>query len=120
MSLSPKSRRYFWIRTIVGITGDLALGIAMANACVWLIQAATLGLFLSFLLWIVTILLSMAISQYVVHPAVQFALSDHKLDRGLAALSSLAGVAADLGISAPTWLQLRQRVGRFAGGFATK
>ena len=118
--LSPKTRRNFWVRTIAGITGDLAVGVAMANACIWIIQTATLGLFLSFLLWIVTILLSMVISQYAVHPAVKFALSDNKLDRGIEVLSSLACVAADLGISAPTWLHLRQRVGRFTTGFATK
>ena len=74
--------------------------------------------------WSVNILLSLALSQHVVRPAIQFALSDHKLDRGIEVLSSLAGaaaeLAADLGISAPTWLHLRQRVGRFATGFATK
>lgn len=122
--LSPPYRRNFWIRTIAGITGDVAIGVAMSSACIWVIQSATLGLFLSFLLWIVTILLSLALSQHVVRPAVQFALSDKKLDRGLEVLSSLAGVAAelaaDLGVSSPTWLQLRRRGTRFATRFATK
>lgn len=118
--MSPHSthvRRNIWIRTIAGITGDVAVGVAMSSACLWVIQSATLGVFLSFLLWIVGFLLSLAISQYAVHPAVTLLLSDCKLDRGFDALSSLARAASDLGvgIGAPVWGRLRKRFNaRFA------
>ncbi len=116
------SRRNFFIRTVATLTGDLALGYSMALACTWVIQAAALGPFLSFMAWLVGILAALALSQYVVHPALQFALSDRKLDRGLAALSSLVqtvtGVHTDAG--SPSWSQLRSRVGRFAGSFAAR
>lgn len=118
MSLpSPHARRNIWIRTIAGITGDVTVGVAMSSACLWIIQSASLGVFLSFLLWVVGFLLSLAISQYAVHPAVTLLLSDRKLDRGIDALSSLAHAATDLGvgIGAPVWGHLRQRFNaRFA------
>ena len=118
--MSPHSthvRRNIWIRTIAGITGDVAVGVALSSACLWVIQSASLGVFLSFLLWIVGFLLSLAISQYAVHPTVTLLLSDRKLDRGIDALSSLAHAATDLGvgIGAPVWGQLRKRFNvRFA------
>ena len=111
------ARRNLWIRTIAGITGDVAVGVALSSACLWVIQSASLGVFLSFLLWIVGFLLSLAISQYAVHPTVTLLLSDRKLDRGIDALSSLAHAATDLGvgIGAPVWGQLRKRFNaRFA------
>jgi hypothetical protein len=43
---------------------------AFATACVWLIEAATLGLFLQLLVWLITALLAVAASQYIVHPTV--------------------------------------------------
>ena len=118
--MSPHSthvRRNIWIRTIAGITGDVAVGVALSSACLWVIQTASLGVFLSFLLWIVGFLLSLAISQYAVHPTVTLLLSDRKLDRGIDALSSLAHTASDLGIGigAPVWGRLRYRFNaRFA------
>lgn len=114
---STRTRRNVWIRTIAGITGDVAVGVALSSACLWVIQTASLGVFLSFLLWIVALLLSLAISQYAVHPAVTLLLSDRKLDRGLDALASLAHAASDLGvgIGAPVWGRLRNRFNaRFA------
>ena len=118
--MSPHSthvRRNIWIRTIAGITGDVAVGVALSSACLWVIQSASLGVFLSFLLWIVGFLLSLAISQYAVHPTVTLLLSDRKLDRSIDALLSLAHAATDLGvgIGAPVWGQLRKRFNaRFA------
>ena len=47
------SRRNVFIRSITGLCGDIAVGFAMASACVWIIEAASLGLFLSFLLWLI-------------------------------------------------------------------
>ena len=84
------SRRNVLIRSITGLCGDIAVGVAMASACVWIIQAASLGLFLSFLLWLLAMLASLALSQLVVHPAVTLLLSDRKLDAGLVAVAGLA------------------------------
>jgi fucose permease len=114
------SRRNIFIRTIATVTGDFAVGFTMALACTWLIQAAALGLFLSFLLWLLTLALSLAVSQFAVHPAVQFVLSDRKLDRVIDAMASLAQTAADLdiGVGSPVWRDLQHRARRFTAGFA--
>ncbi len=87
------SRRNTLIRTVATVCGDIAVGVAMASACVWLIEAATLGLFLSFLAWLLAAILSLALSQYVVHPLNTALLCDRKLDRAVDALSGLADVA---------------------------
>jgi hypothetical protein len=93
--LTPKefpmsnSRRNIIIRTVATIAGDIAVGVAMASACVWIIEAAALGLFLSFLLWLLTAILSLALSQYVIHPAVKVLLSDSKLDLAVDAVTVL-------------------------------
>ena len=110
------SRRNFFIRSIVTFTGDFALGYSMATACVWIIQSAALGVFLSFLLWLLAIILVLALSQTVLHPAIGFALSDRKLDRGIDAMSSLADTARSYGLDlrAPLLRELGQRLSRFA------
>ena len=114
------ARRNVFVRSVATVTGDVAIGFALASACVWIIQSAALGLFLSFLLWLLTIALALALSQYALHPAVNLLLSDRKLDQGLAVLSEVAHVAgrlsADLG--APTWQQVRRSLTRFVGGHA--
>ncbi len=84
--MSVRSR--FFIRTVGTLTGDFAVGFTMAAACVWVIEGAALGVFLSFLLWIMAALVSLALSQYVVHPLAATLLSDRKLDQGLAAASA--------------------------------
>ena len=84
------SRRNTLIRTVAAVSGDIATGIAIAAACVWLIEAAALGLFLSFLLWLLGALIALAFSQYVIHPACRTLLSDQKLDLAVEALSGLA------------------------------
>ena len=76
----PTSRRNILIRTVAAVAGDIATGIAVATACAWFIEAAALGLFLSFLIWLVGALAALAFSQYVVHPAASVLLCDHKLD----------------------------------------
>lgn len=78
------ARRYEIVRNVVSLAGDLATGVAVAAACSWLIQQATLGMFLSFLIWLLGVVIGLALSQHVVHPTVQWALADDKLDRGLA------------------------------------
>ena len=91
------SRRNTVIRTVAALCGDIAVGVALATACAWVIEAAALGLFLSFLLWLVGTLLALALSQYLVHPAVQLVLSDRKLDAACKALASLTNAAQNKG-----------------------
>ena len=78
------SRRNFFIRTAAAFAGDFTVGFALAAGCVWVIQFATLGLFLSFVLGLIALIVALSTSQLIVHPVVQFALSDRKLDHGLA------------------------------------
>jgi hypothetical protein len=96
-TIQSNSRRNTLVRTVTALVGDIAAGAAMAAACVWLIEAATLGLFLSFLVWLIGSLLALALSQFVVHPAVAVLLSDRKLDQVLDGASGLSHVFADLG-----------------------
>ena len=84
------SRRNIIIRSVATVCGDIATGVAVASACVWLIEAAALGLFLSFLVWLLGALLALALSQYVVHPTLTVLLSDAKLDLAVDAVSDLA------------------------------
>lgn len=74
------SRRNVIIRTVATLAGDIATGVAVASTCIWIIEGAALGLFLSFLIWLVGALSALALSQYVVHPALTVLLSDRKLD----------------------------------------
>ena len=94
------SRRNNIVRAVASVAGDIATGVAVAAGCVWLIEAASLGLFLSFLAWLVGALIALALSQYVVHPAVNAVLCNHKLDAAVDAI-------------APLWRQLRTRIARF-------
>ena len=83
------ARRNIIIRTVATITGDIAAGVAMASAALWIIGTATLGLFLSFLVWLMAGIAALALSQLVVHPACTVLLSDKKLDLAVEALSGL-------------------------------
>jgi hypothetical protein len=56
----------------------------------WIIESATLGLFLAFIVWLLAAMASLALSQFVVHPATKGLLSDQKLDLAVNALSGLA------------------------------
>ena len=84
------TRRNALIRSVAAVAGDIAIGVAMASVCVWIIQVASLGLFLSFLLWLLGAMLSLALSQYVMHPALKLLLAENKLDRACAAVSDVA------------------------------
>ena len=84
------SRRNIIIRSVATVVGDIATGVAVASACVWLIEAAALGLFLSFLVWLLGTLIALALSQYVVHPALTVVLSDAKLDLAVDAVTLMA------------------------------
>jgi hypothetical protein len=92
------TRRNALIRTITAFTGDVALGLGMASACVWVIQSAALGLFLSFLVWLLGTILCLALSQFVVHPTIQALLSDHKLDQGIEIAVALADLLTSVSV----------------------
>ena len=119
---STRSRRNVFIRTVAAFAGDFSVGFSMAVACTWIIQSAALGLFLSFLLWLLALIAALALSQYVVHPLAAALLSDRKLDRGMELLSSLGRTASDLGlgVGSPVWSQLRRRASGFSTVFAAK
>ena len=85
----PTSRRNILIRTVTTIVGDITIGVAMASVALWIIESAALGLFLSFLIWLLAAIAALALSQYVLHPALSVALSDRKLDLAVDAVSSL-------------------------------
>lgn len=91
------ARRNLIIRSVASIAGDAAIGLATASACLWIIQAASLGLFLSFLLWLVAAILSLVASQYLLRPAVRWLLSDQKLDDTITAAGALADVGVEVG-----------------------
>lgn len=92
----PNPRRNALIRTVIALGGDVAAAIAMASVCVWLIEVAALGLFLSFLLWLATSIATLAFSQKVVHPTVQALLSDRKLDDAVALATGTVQVVGQL------------------------
>lgn len=91
------SRRNFLIRTVASVSGDIAVALSVAAASVWFIETATLGWFLPFLIWVVGALVALALSQFVVHPAVAVLLSDRKLDQALDGLSGLSDALAQVG-----------------------
>jgi VanZ family protein len=84
------SRRNIIIRTVAAVAGDIATGIAVAAACVWVIETAALGVFLSFLIWLLGAIAALALSQFLLHPALTAALSDRKLDMAVGAVTNLA------------------------------
>ena len=102
------ARRNFFIRAVGSFAGDFAVGFAMATACLWIIEAAALGLFLSFLLWLLALIVSLALSQHVVHPVATVVLSDRKLDEGIAAVEATARSASDAAQRLWRWVQQRQ------------
>jgi O-antigen ligase len=99
------SRHTFFIRAVASITGDITIGYAMASACVWVIQSAALGFFLGFLLWLLTIIAALSLSQYVVHPAVAALLSDRKLDQSLAVTADALRTGAEAAKHLWGWAQ---------------
>lgn len=88
--MSIHFRHAFMVRSVATVTGDVAAGVALAAACSWVVQAATLGLFLAFFVWLLGLFISLAISQRVIHPTVQVILSDHKLSQAVEASRHLS------------------------------
>jgi len=99
------TRRNFFIRAVATVTGDVAIGYAMASACVWVIQYAALSVFLSFMLWLLAIVMALAFSQYALHPALTVLLSDKKLDRGLAITADAVRTGAEAAKQLWGWAQ---------------
>lgn len=122
MSRFPMStRRNVLIRTVTALIGDASLAYALATTCTWLIQSAALGVFLSFLAWLIAAVLALALSQYLIHPGVQFLLSDRKLNEAIDTLSGLATVVSGLSdpIARQFWSAVKGGWGGL-GGFATR
>jgi Na+/glutamate symporter len=99
------ARRNFFIRSIATVAGDIAVGYALASACVWVIQSAALGLFLSFLLWLLAIAMALAFSQYLLHPATAALLSDRKLDQAIAVTTGAVRSTSDAALR--LWQQVQ-------------
>lgn len=102
------NRRNFFIRAVGTFAGDFAVGFAMATACIWIIEAAALGLFLSFLLWLLALIAALVLSQHVVHPVAAVVLSDRKLEDGIAAVEAAARSASDAAQRLWRWVQQHQ------------
>ena len=103
------ARINIFVRAVASVTGDITVGYAMPSACIWVIQSAALGFFLSFLLWLLAIVASLAFSQHALHPAVALLLSDRKLDQGLAVGSDALRTGTDAARQLWNWAQLRLR-----------
>lgn len=93
--MSPRTK--FLVRAVATITGDFSTGFAVAAACVWVVESAALGLFLSFLAWLLGLIVALALSQHVIHPVAEVLLSDRKLDQAAALAASARDTAVDLG-----------------------
>lgn len=93
-------RQRIFIRTVSALAGDIAVGLLFASACVWIINFAALGIFLSFLLWLLGAILTMAASEYLIHPTVAFLLSDKKLEETLRRAHGLTDVFMQFGYRA--------------------
>lgn len=89
------TRRNFFVRTIAAFAGDFTVGFGLAAACVWIIQSASLGLFLSSLIGLMSLIGALSMSQLIVHPVVQYVLSDRKLDHGLAVAADVVRAGTD-------------------------
>ncbi len=105
-------RRNLFIRTVAAVTGDLVLAFSIASACTWAIQVATLGLFRSFLLWLVALIGYLALSQFLLHPALAALLSDRKLDDGLALSAETVRATAEIARQVWRWAYRRGYVPR--------
>lgn len=97
LPLEPLSQRHEILRKVLTVAGDLGAAIASASACTWLIQQASLGVFLGFLVWLLGALVALALSQHIVHPTIQWAMSDDKLTRGM-------DLARAFGLKVQGWL----------------
>lgn len=94
------SRHQTLYKTVATFTGDITVGLLFASVCIWIINVAALGIFLSFLVWLIAAFLAMAASQYLIHPTINFLLCDRKLDRVLQNTHGLAGVFIQFGNAA--------------------
>jgi heme/copper-type cytochrome/quinol oxidase subunit 4 len=97
-------------RTVATLTGDITIGLLFSSICIWIINFAALGIFLSFLAWLIVTILAMAASQYLIHPTVNFLLSDRKLESAVQKVHGLTGVFIQVGHAAAE--KARMHLGR--------
>jgi triacylglycerol esterase/lipase EstA (alpha/beta hydrolase family) len=83
------SRRNVIVRCVTSMCGDAAIAVVVVSGCAWIIEAASFGLFMSFLVWLVATLAALAFSQLVLHPVVNMVLSDRKFDGSIDAVVGL-------------------------------
>ncbi len=67
------------IRIAVGFVAGVAIGYTFAAACTWICTAASLGAFLSFLVWLIGMLMMLG-TCFVAGVAVDNVLTDRRLD----------------------------------------
>ncbi len=89
MRKPDSASRIYLLRSAAGLAGDAAVAAALIQGCLWIVEAAALGLFLQFMLWLLAALIALAISQYLIHPAVELLLADDKLTRTGRAIAEL-------------------------------
>lgn len=68
------------IRMAVGAVAGVAIGLTFAAACEWIIAAASLGMFLAFLVWLIGALMMIGVC-YTADSLILSTLSDQRLDR---------------------------------------
>lgn len=62
------------LRTVLSILGGVSLTVALASVCTWVVSAASLGAFLTFVAWLITVILGFIASWFIV-PTVDAAMS---------------------------------------------
>jgi hypothetical protein len=93
--VSPRTK--FFVHAVATVTGDFTAGFAVAAGCVWIVEVAGFGLFVTFLAWLIGLIVALALSQFVVHPVAAVLLSDRKLDHATAMVASARNAATHLG-----------------------
>lgn len=71
------------IRCVAALIGGVAWGAACGAALQWVCVSASLGTFLTFLAWLITLAIAIASGAYIGN-CVESVLTDERLDRGIA------------------------------------
>ena len=88
------ARRNTIIRILAGLGIGFAEGYAIATACSWIISVASLGLFLSFCVWLIEGIV-IAYTSFAMEAPLARALSDERIDAAVATTKSwFAGIRA--------------------------
>lgn len=75
--------RFALIRGSVGLVAGASIGLAFANACIYIVTAASLGLFLSFLVWLLGMLATLAASLFASN-VITSVVTNERIDAALA------------------------------------